>query len=122
MSLLSFESCKEDRTTVVFGKVVDQNQQPVDSIMVIATGSWEFHSERVKHTFTDKNGEYILTIDVPRKHHALNTLIPYLPQENPKFQSLYKIGKIVKNGIRTNNCCIVGIGEKTQWDFELAPK
>ncbi|WP_050774725.1 hypothetical protein [Dyadobacter fermentans] len=122
VALLMLCSCKEDRTTVVFGKVIDQDQRPVDSIMVVATGSRNFTTERIQHTFTDNDGKYTITIDVPKRYHAIHTFIPHLPAENPKYEAYYKTEKIFKDGVRTNNCCIVRIGEKTQWDFELAPK
>jgi hypothetical protein len=121
IGLLNLETaCKEDRTTVVFGKVVDQNQEPVDSIMIIATGSRSI-PERLNHTFTDNNGEYTLIVDVPRRYHALNAFIPYLA-ENPKYEAQYQTAKVFKNGQRTTSCCFAEIGDKTRWDFELAPK
>ncbi|GGM83152.1 hypothetical protein GCM10010967_13570 [Dyadobacter beijingensis] len=110
--LLTICSCKDNQTTVVFGKVVDQKQQPVDSIMVIATGSRAI-PERLNHTFTDSLGGYTLTIDVPKKYHTLNIFIPYL-SENPKFEAHYKIENIYKNAQKVGSCCFTEIGEKTR--------
>lgn len=118
--LVMITSCKEDRTTVVFGRVVDQNQQPVDRIMVITTGSRAI-PETLNHTFTNKDGEYTLTVDVPNKYHALNAFIPYL-SENPKYEKQYKTEKVFKNGQQMWACCFADIGEKKRWDFELSPK
>lgn len=45
----------DDRTTVVYGKVYDQYQQPVDSIMVQLTGSNLSISEvELESVYTDK--------------------------------------------------------------------
>jgi hypothetical protein len=120
--LLLISSCKEDRTTIVFGKVVDQNQQPVDSIMVLASGTRQLHSERIQHTFTEKGGHYEMAIEVPKKYVALDIILPHLPVENPKYEWHYKISKIFTNGRRTDDCCAAPIGKKTQWDYELAPR
>jgi hypothetical protein len=121
MSLLSFESCKEDRTTIVFGKVVDQNQQPVDSIMVLASGVHFLSVERLQSTYTEKDGNYELVVNAPKRYNALTITIPYLPVQNPKFQESYRLDKVFRDGKRTGDCCSVTINQKTQWDFELAP-
>jgi hypothetical protein len=115
-------SCREDRTTVIFGTVLDQSQQPVDSIMVTISGVRSFHSEVIQSTYTDKDGHFELVTDVPRKYVAVNAGIPYFPLENPKYQEHYQIGKVFQNTRQTANCCNAPIGEKTQWDFELIPQ
>lgn len=113
---------KDERTTTVFGKVVDRDQVPVDSIMVELDGIRNLDSEELKYTYTNENGDFEIVLDVPRKYISVNVVIPYLPIGNPKFQKKYKIEKVFKDGQRTNNCCISTIGSKVQWDFELAPK
>ncbi|NIJ54656.1 hypothetical protein [Dyadobacter arcticus] len=71
--LCIFISCnKQDRTTVIYGKVTDQNHQAVDSILVVAGGLWDFNIEVVKQIYTDENGNYELVIDVPKKYIKLN--------------------------------------------------
>ncbi|MGV3601300.1 MAG: hypothetical protein ACO1N1_08840 [Dyadobacter fermentans] len=115
-------SCIEDRTTVIFGKVVDQNQQPVDSIMILITGNISFHGVPILQTFTGKDGTYVVNLDVARKYSALNAFIPVFSIENPKYYNHYKLSKMFKNGQQTHSCCFADIGKKTQWDFELEPK
>lgn len=115
-------SCNGDRTTIVFGRVVDQNQQPVDSIMILVTGSKSFHSIPLTQTFSGKDGEYLINIDVDKKYSMLNSFIPPSSFDNPKFYTQYKVSKTFKNGQQMNTCCFADIGEKTRWDFELAPK
>lgn len=106
-----------DRTTVVYGKVYDQYQQPVDSIMVQLTGSNLSISEvELESVYTDKNGQYELLVEVPKKYHNVTVDVPYFPDQNPKFQNNYKISKRIGNSSKPM------IGHKTQWDFQLEPK
>ncbi|MCF0071229.1 hypothetical protein LZD49_12175 [Dyadobacter sp. CY261] len=111
-------SCEFKRSTCIFGKVVDQNQQPVDSIMVLAAGSCYLHAEKLGQTFTNKKGEYVINIDVPEEYYALDLFIPSLC-ESPESQARYKTTKIFKDRRKTASCCISKIEEKTRWDFEL---
>jgi hypothetical protein len=121
--MLFANSCKiGDRTSVIYGTVTDQNNEPVDSILVIASGLWYLNHEVVKQIYTDENGEYELVVEAAKKYNALNVGIPYWPFENRKFQSNYDVEKIFKNDVRTGNCCKASIGEKTKWDFQLKPK
>ncbi len=120
--LIILFSCKEDRTTIVFGKVVDQNQQPVDSIMILVTGSRSFHAVPLAQTFSGKDGQYFIKLDVGKKYGLLNSFIPPSSFDNPKFYTRYTVSKMYRNGQQTTSCCFADIGEKTQWDFELAPK
>jgi hypothetical protein len=120
--LLSCDKDKGERTTSIYGRVTDQNQQPVDSIMVEVDGMRNLDSEELKYTYTDEDGNYELVLEVPEKYISINVLIPYLPIRNPKFQERYKVEKIFKNGQQTSSCCISSVGEKIQWDFELMPQ
>lgn len=110
------------RVTTVFGKVVDQNKIPIDSIMVELDGLRNLDSEELAFTYTNENGEYEIVLDIPDRYISTNVLIPFLPIRNPKFQTKYKLGNVFLNGQRTDNCCLATIGEKVQWDFELDPK
>ncbi|WP_342086195.1 carboxypeptidase-like regulatory domain-containing protein [Dyadobacter sp. OTU695] len=120
--LLSCDKDKGERTTSIYGRVTDQNQQPVDSIMVEVDGMRNLDSEELKYTYTDEDGNYELVLEVPEKYISINVLIPYLPIRNPKFQERYKVEKIFKNGQQTSSCCISSVGGKVQWDFELMPQ
>ena len=106
-----------DRTTVVYGKVYDLSQQPVDSIMVQLTGSNLSISEvELESGYTDENGQYELLVEVPGKYHNVTVDVPYFPDQNPKFHNNYKISKRIGNSSKPM------IGHKTQWDFQLEPK
>ncbi|WP_187293408.1 hypothetical protein [Dyadobacter fermentans] len=115
-------SCIEDRTTIIFGRVVDQNQQPVDSIMIVVTGSKSLHAIPLTQTFSGKDGEYQINMDVEKNYVMLNVNIPPYSIGNPKLYTRYKVSKTQKNGQQINTCCFADIGKKTQWDFELGPK
>ena len=90
--------------------------------MVTISGVRMLHSEILTSTYTNKNGEYNMILDVPNKYVAINSGVPNFPIENPKFVWLYRLSKIFINNQQTKNCCDVPIGKKTQWDFELASK
>jgi hypothetical protein len=101
-----------DRTTVVYGKVFDENQVPVDSILVLLSGAKLTGSIELKSTYTDENGDYEIALEVPRKFGQINVIIPY-GDYNPKFGKIYRQATDVK-GQRPPM-----IGKKTQWDFKL---
>nr|WP_295929007.1 hypothetical protein [uncultured Dyadobacter sp.] len=104
-----------DRTTVVYGKVFDENQVPVDSIMVLLSGSKLTGSIELKSTYTDENGNYEIALEVPRKFGQINVIIPY-GDHNPK------LGKIFRQATDIQGQRPPMIGKKTQWDFKLLAK
>ena len=103
-----------DRTTVVYGKVFDENQVPVDSILVLLSGAKLTGSIELKSTYTDENGDYEIALEVPRKFGHITVIIPY-GKDNPKLGKIYRQATDV--GQRPPM-----IGKKTQWDFQLEPK
>lgn len=104
-----------DRTTVVYGKVFDENQVPVDSIMVLLRGSKLTGPIDLKSTYTDENGNYEIALEVPKKFGEIDVIIPY-GDDNPKFGKIYLQATDIK-GQRPPM-----IGKKTQWDFKLLAK
>lgn len=104
-----------DRTTVVYGKVFDENQVPVDSILVLLSGSRLKGSIDLKSTYTDENGDYEIALEVPRKFGDIDVIIPY-GDDNPKFEKIYRQATDIKGQQRPM------IGKKTQWDFKLLAK
>jgi hypothetical protein len=104
-----------DRTTIVYGNVYDENQQPVDSIMVMVSGLKLKGAFELKSTFTDENGDYEIVLEVPRTYGSVKVNIPYLPR-NTKFEEKYKIRDRIGPSSKPM------IGKKTQWDFQLEPK
>lgn len=104
-----------DRTTVVYGKVFDENQVPVDSILVQLRGAKMTGSIELKSTYTDENGDYEIALEVPRKFGQINVVIPY-GKDNPDFGKIYSQATDIGGQSRPM------IGKKTQWDFKLLAK
>ncbi|OJV12436.1 MAG: hypothetical protein BGO21_06750 [Dyadobacter sp. 50-39] len=104
-----------DRTTVVYGKVFDENHVPVDSILVQLRGAKITGSIELKSTYTDENGDYEIALEVPRKFGQINVVIPY-GDYNPDFGKKYSQATDI-GGQRPPM-----IGKKTQWDFKLLAK
>jgi hypothetical protein len=113
---------KQDRTTVVYGTITDQNQEPVDSIMVQVDGVQGFKYETLKQFYSDENGNYELVVEVPKKYGSVNVLVPFGSSNNPKFQKNFKGKKTYRNEKFTSNCCSAAIGQKTKYDFQLIPR
>ena len=103
-----------DRTTVVYGKVYDLSQQPVDSIKVLLSGSNLRGVFSLKSTYTDENGDYEILLEVPRKFADIDVNIPY-GLDNPKYEREYSQSKDIKGQKRPM------VGKKTQRDFQLVP-
>jgi hypothetical protein len=124
MLIGTIASCflKQDRTTVVYGSITDQKGQPVDSILVMASGLKFYNGTVLSETYSSSTGEFELVVEVPKKYSAINVEIPFLPVRNAKFEANYVGFKIQKDDKSTNNCCVASIGKKTKYDFQLIPK
>jgi hypothetical protein len=120
--LLSQCFLTQDRTTVVYGTITDQNGQPVDSILVLIKGARAFRYETLLQVYSGEDGSYELVVDVPRRFSSANLIVPFGSYVNPKFQKNYKGKKTFKNDQFTTGCCSVLIGDKTKYDFELIPR
>ncbi|MEO6281863.1 MAG: carboxypeptidase-like regulatory domain-containing protein [Dyadobacter sp.] len=120
--LLSDCFLKQDRTTIIYGTVTDQNGQPVDSILVIADGVQGFKYETLKKTYSDDEGKYEIVIEPAKRYSAVDTGIPFNTSENSKFMRSYLDYYSKENGVRTGTCCPATIGKKTKYDFQLIPK
>lgn len=101
-----------DRTTVVYGKVFDENQVPVDSVLVQLRGAKLTGSIELKSTYTDENGDYEIALEVPRKFGQIDVVIPY-GDDNPKLGTIYRQATDIGGQSRPM------IGKKRQWDFKL---
>jgi hypothetical protein len=121
---LCFTSCflKQDRTTTVYGTITDENGQPVDSILILATGLEWWYSTKLHSTYSDGNGNYEVLIEVPKKYDALDVTIPAYSEGNEKYYTQYKVKNILMDGKRVSSCCTASIGSKTRYDFELRPR
>ena len=112
---------KLDRTTTVSGRVIDEARQPVDSILVVmGSAGLSKAGITLAETYTDKDGNYSIILDVSKGYSAATVVIPF--DHNNKFTSNYKDYLVYQNGQRTNNCCAAAIGTKTNYDFLLLNK
>jgi protocatechuate 3,4-dioxygenase beta subunit len=63
---------KEDRTTVVFGKVTDDINQPIQGVEIQLAGEKGFFTSLttpLKTVYTDAKGEYTITAEIPKDYH-----------------------------------------------------
>jgi hypothetical protein len=114
-------SCKtKDRTTMVFGTVKNEINQPIEGITVLLLGEKGIlasQSRELTRTKTNKQGEYSLTTDIPKEFHSGNVVCNRLGDMDLSNQ--YGEGPVFINGQQTKNCCRVTIGQKAQYDFIL---
>jgi hypothetical protein len=113
---------KQDRTTVVYGTITDEKGQPVDSIMVIVSGIEFYHSTNLSKVYSDKEGQYNILVDVPKKFDVVDVIITSSSPENTKYRKEFNGYKTKKDDALTNNCCTASVGQKTKYDFQLIPK
>jgi hypothetical protein len=112
---------KLDRTTTVSGRVINEARQPVDSILVImASAGLSKAGISLAETYTDKDGNYSIILDVPKGYGAVTVAIPF--DHNNKFTNIYKEYLVYQDNQRTVNCCAAAIGRKTNFDFLLLNK
>jgi hypothetical protein len=119
--LLSDCFLKQDRTTTIYGTVTDQDGQPVDSILLRVRGVTGFKYEILKEIHSDKEGEYEIMLDVPKKYSSLSIAIPFSNSLNPKFTKQYLGHYVFRNEVKTNDCCYAELGKKTKYNFQLIP-
>ena len=120
--LMSSCSLQLDRTTSVYGTITDQNNQPVDSILVVIDGAKFLFQEPLKEVYSDDKGKYEITVEVPKKYNAVDVGIPFGLVDNPKYEKNYRGITVKKDGKETKNCCNAAVGNRTKYDFELIPK
>ena len=126
--LLLTEGCFYDptqsRTTTVFGTVTDNDTKlPVDSVQVMITGEkgvFASNADQLKIIYTDKQGYYSTTIDVPNGYHKITAINRYF--DKLKYTLKYRGYFSLKDSNRINYCCPVQVGSKTQCDFIMLPK
>jgi len=122
--IIQLSSCflKQDRTTTVYGTITDQDGEPVDSILIVFAGVQGFKYDSLAGSYSNSKGKFETVLEIPKKYHTTNVVIPFGSSINPKFQKNFKDYRIYKNDNQTNNCCIATIGQKTKYDFQLIPK
>lgn len=109
---------KQDRVTVVFGTVKDQNKKPIPGVLIVASGERGVLgsvSQRLMFAATDVNGEYSMTVDVSKDYHSLHIYNKWF--EDTNYAKKYKEEEILLNGSPLTDCCPAVIGEKNQFDY-----
>ncbi len=109
----------KSRQTTVFGTVTDNDTDlPVDSVEILIwglRGSLKPIVKELQTVYTDKNGKYSATVDVPNELYSVTI-------DNVYNVSKYRGFLLFLNGRQTQDCCQADVGVKTQYDFRLIPK
>ena len=119
---MSASCIKEDRTTVVFGTVKDDVNNPIagaDVELNGVKGVFQGRSTFLKTTRTDAKGEYSITAEIPKEFHSGN--IDFTPNKITDKYSDFG-AKLYLNGNQTKDCCRVPVGQKSQYDLVLLRK
>lgn len=113
----------KSQKTTVFGTVTDNDTKlPVDSAEIVIYGEKGIlgaNSKDLQILYTDSGGKYNAVVDVPKEFHSLGVAVT---ERDLAFAIKYRGHLLFLNGQRTNNCCRVEIGSKTQYDFIMLPK
>ena len=117
-------SCKkEDRTTVVFGTVKNDINQPIEGVDVElygVKGAFAAQLTFLKTTQTDAKGEYSITTEISKEYHSGDLDFVSNGKILDKYSNLGS--KLYFNGNQTKDCCRVSISQKNQYDLVLVRK
>lgn len=120
-SILLWLGCKDggifSRKSTVYGQVTEIGGSGLDSIAVIFFASRLSGEKQLLVVYTDVNGNYSGTVDVPKRYGTLSVAVA--ENGNPKYSDVYRGYDIYINGKRTNDCCLAEIGGKTQIVFRV---
>ncbi|TDB66783.1 peptidase associated/transthyretin-like domain-containing protein [Arundinibacter roseus] len=107
------------RVTTVTGRVIDEAQQPVDSVLIfVSSTGFARPSVNLGETYTDKEGNYQLVFDVSKDFDGVTVGISF--NRSIAFSNKYKDYSYNKRESNTEGtCCPVRIGAKTSYDFTL---
>jgi hypothetical protein len=115
---MSLQGCdKLSRTSNAHGRVTAIGGSGLDSVAVVFVAVKLSGGTALLRVFTDKNGNYSGTVDVPKGYGTLDVVVP--TSGNPKYTDVYRDYDIYVNGRKTNDCCPAEIGGKTQYDFKM---
>ena len=121
---LSLSCKKQDRTTVVFGTVKDEINQPIEGIEMVLYGEkgiFASQSTELKSTKTDARGQYTITTEISKDYHSGSVLYNWYGK--PPLYDTYKREEAVYfNSQKTQDCCPLVVGKRSQYDFVLVRK
>ncbi|NBB21357.1 hypothetical protein GVN20_18470 [Runella sp. CRIBMP] len=113
---------KQDRTTMVFGIITNDINQPIEKVPVEIHGNNGIiasSGDKLTTVYTNAKGEYSVTLDVPKGYHSVQVFAKWY--SDTAFVNKYKNSTVTKNGRATRDCCRGELGQKTQYDFVLIP-
>lgn len=109
----------KSRETTVFGTITDYDTSlPVENVELgiwVLGGSLNPKVKKVQTVYTDKNGKYSATVDIPNEYHSLNIDVIF---DINKYVDFF----VYVNGQPTQSCCQADQGLQTQYDFKLQTK
>ena len=124
ITLLTLSCKKEDRTTVVFGTVKNEINQPIEGIEMVLYGEKGIlasNHKQLKSAKTDAKGEYTITVEISKDYHSGSVVYNWFG--TPPLYDTYKGGAgVYFNGQLTQDCCPLVVGQKSQYDFVLERK
>jgi hypothetical protein len=122
--LLLTESCFstpfQNRKTTVFGTVKNEMNQPIEGVPVVLRGEKGIlgsQTQELTRVETNNQGEYSLTTDIQKEFHSGQVML-----EPSILFGKYEGESIYINGQKTKDCCLVVVGQKTQYDWVLRRK
>lgn len=106
-----------DRTATIYGKVVGESRQPIDSIpiIVVAGGIGKHSGSLLTRAYADKEGNYRIVVEVPKGQSSAILGIDLNAEETIN----YKYSLAYLNGERVDCCCSVSVSKKANYDFLL---
>ena len=122
--IVAYAGCqKESRVTIIYGKVTDTSQQPVEGvkILIMAYRKGTLAQGNVLETLlTDNSGNYTVTVEPGKQYSTIDVINQYF--NNPNLNDKYSSFIAIKDGQSIQQCCPANIGQKTEYDFKLIPK
>jgi len=120
--LFGLADCKSDgpgkRVTTVTGQVLDEAQQPVDSVLIFMSSvGFVKPGITLGETYTNEEGKYEIRVDVPKGYQNTSVGIDFNHDLN--FSLKYRDYSYSQSGASQGVCCPVAIGSKTSYDFIL---
>ena len=114
ITLLTLSCKKQDRTTVVFGTVKDEKNQPIKGVEMQLYGEKGVLGSRatlLKATETDAKGEYSITAEISKDYHSGGLGF------NASTLNNYEGGRLYFNSQETKECCPIQVGLKSKYDW-----
>jgi hypothetical protein len=100
---------KEDRTTVVFGKVTDDTNHPIEGVVMELYGEKGILASRttkLKSTITDAKGEYTITTEIPKDYHSGDIVYEWNNSKPPLYDTYSGGGGVISMANKPKNVAL----------------